>query len=128
MCLYYKNFLNTDTMRLCYNAARDATSKGTQVIRTYALTEKSKYVVWFSALRAFPRMIQRLGEIRWRSGVLSTDLDFLYCHSTSLKRSRLMTASNLDYNGLSYETEVYLNKHSSPLEDASVVEKGKKDE
>ena len=44
------------------------------------------------------------------------------------KRSRLMTAGNLDYNEFRYETEVYLDKHSSPLADASVVEKGKKEE
>ncbi len=68
------------------------------------------------------------GEAECQSGVSGTGLDILYCHSTSLKRSRLMTASNLNYNGLSYETEVYLDKHSSPLEDASVVEKGKKDD
>jgi membrane fusion protein, heavy metal efflux system len=47
---------------------------------------------------------------------------------SSRKRSRLIPAGNLDYNGLNYETEVYLDKHSLPLADASVVDKGKKEE
>jgi len=47
---------------------------------------------------------------------------------SSRKHSRLIAAGNLDYNEFRYETEVYLDKHSSPLADASVVEKGKKEE
>ncbi len=46
---------------------------------------------------------------------------------SSRKRSRFMSAGNLDYNDLRYETEVYLDNHSSPLSGASVVEKGEEE-